>query len=137
MPIDFKRTDTGDISIDSGAMSLVDGRDAAAQSLAARLMSFTNEWFMNLEYGGIDKNVMFSKNPDLTEFTALRKSAISDVPGVVSILSYRVSLDATTRNLVEVIGVSTETSSVLEVVLTSESSGGATLTILGDHGGIA
>tara|TARA_Y100000590_G_scaffold358432_1_gene413782 strand:- start:1179 stop:1574 length:396 start_codon:yes stop_codon:yes gene_type:complete len=130
MPSDFKRGTDGDLLLEGGNFSTVSGREAVAQLVKSRLESFTEEWFLNLDYGAIDKEEFFTKAPSLSDIAALRKLAILSVPGVSALASYRISLDNVSRALVEVIGILTEDDAVVQVTATSSSVGSIVVILL-------
>jgi|18_taG_2_1085343.scaffolds.fasta_scaffold101218_1 hypothetical protein len=138
MHVDFQRGDDGDLLLENSEFSLVGGHAAIAQFFRSRLESFTREWFLNLQYGGVDRARMLVKNPRLGEISALRRAAALSVPGVVSLSKYK-SAVGRDRNYVEIISVITEDEEVVSAVssnVTAQSSGMPALFILGDHGGV-
>ncbi len=137
MRLDFKRGDNGDLVIEDGQFRLVGGRFAIAQFLRSRLESWTQEWFLNLNYGSVSKSAIMTKAPVLSEISAIRKSAISTVPGLTRIISYRIALDPKTRNVIELVGALTEDDEDVSTVSGASPSGSTTVYILGTPGSIS
>tara|TARA_R100001082_G_C4357902_1_gene157811 strand:+ start:1213 stop:1626 length:414 start_codon:yes stop_codon:yes gene_type:complete len=136
MPIDFKRDTNGDIALENGNFSLVSGRTAVAQFLWSRLESFVGEWFMNFDYGSVDKERMLVKAPNLSYVSAVRKAQVVAVPGIRSVSEYKMSLDPVTRNLQESFAVILEEEEAVLSVSSVGSSGGMAVVLLGEYGGI-
>lgn len=74
--MDLKSNPSNDLVIESGDLVLAVDITAVAQRVKARLMTFTGEWFLDLEFGTPHRESILIKNPSLTTVSAVLKREI-------------------------------------------------------------
>ena len=72
-------------------------RDVVAQRLKITLQTFLAEWFLDLDIGIPYFQRVFQKHSNKSSVDAIFQQAIIDDPGVVELLSYNSTLNATSR----------------------------------------
>lgn len=102
---DFARTTAGDLAY---PFTFVGTREAIAQFVRTRLMSWTEEWFLNLEYGMPYRESILVKAPNLSIVGAIIKSEVVTVPGVLRIVEYISTFNRTFRTFSAQLTVQTE-----------------------------
>ena len=96
---DLLLDDDGDIAIVNGDLAIVMGSDAVKQNLMQRLRFFTGDWFLDTSIHVPYYESIFKKNPDLQEVQAILQNVIVTTPGVLSLDSFDLQLDTSTRKL--------------------------------------
>jgi hypothetical protein len=79
--------------------NLVDGDDAVDQQLRIRLKFFLEEWFLDQRVGIPYYRDILIKNPSLDLIRSVFKAAILETPGVASVGTLELSIDAASRTL--------------------------------------
>lgn len=97
--MDWKLDSTGDLDIEDGDIAFVTGADAIAQHCSIRLKTFLGEYWLNQNIGIDYFGKILIKNPNMAVVQSLFRRTILGTPGVISLLSFSVSLDKTTRAL--------------------------------------
>ncbi len=95
--LDSENTIEGDIRLDVGQMSFVEGRDAIAQRARNRFRFFRAEWFLDTRLGFPYFTEVLVKNPDKALLEALFREVILGTDGVASITSFVFTIDFATR----------------------------------------
>jgi|WetSurMetagenome_2_1015567.scaffolds.fasta_scaffold899242_2 hypothetical protein len=90
---------THDLNMIDGSFIFVEGLDYIKQKLRICLLHIYGEWFLDTEKGVKYQDVVWVKNPVMSDINALLKATILDVDGVLEILSWYSSLDNSTRRL--------------------------------------
>lgn len=93
--------DTGDIDVDLlGRVRLTQTlREEVGQRLATRLQFFLGEWFLDTSLGIPYYRDVLVRTPDLGVIKALFAEAITSDPGVESLVSLDLELDAESRQI--------------------------------------
>lgn len=71
--------------------------DVVAQRLKITLQTFLEEWFLDLDVGIPYFQRVFQKHSNKTSVDAIFQKAILDDPGVIELLSYESTLNASSR----------------------------------------
>lgn len=85
-----------DLVVESGDLATVDGGDAIAQRIKDRLLTFNQEWFLDLSFGVPYYNNILIKNPRLDVVNAILKSEILKSQDG-TFLSFSIDLDSTRK----------------------------------------
>lgn len=91
--------DDGDLDMVAGQLVLTRGVEAIRQSADFRLSFFKGQWFLNPNLGIDYFGSILVKNPDLGAVTSIYRDELLAVPGIASVGSFTLSLDAQTRIL--------------------------------------
>lgn len=97
--MDIKLTPSWDIAIEDDTVVLVDGVDAIAQDVRARLQFFLGEWFLDRRIGVPYFEKILGQKPRLPVIKAIFRQAILTTPGVLSVNDLVVAYDGTSRRL--------------------------------------
>lgn len=89
----------GDLLIENGNVTLVDGKDAIVQHVLQRLRTFQEEWFLDITVGIPYLQQIMVKNPDLNKVDALIINEILGTPGITELLSFQSAVDNNLRQL--------------------------------------
>lgn len=89
----------GDIAITDGDASLVSGTDAILQHIRMRLLFVRGEWFADRREGVPYFDTILRKAPDLSLVRSILRETIARTPGIASVPTLTVELDASTRAL--------------------------------------
>jgi hypothetical protein len=73
--------------------------DRVRQNLRIRLLFLYSEWFLDTSFGVKYFDLVFVKNPDLTQVDNVIMATIADTPDVLEILEYRSEFDKGNRGL--------------------------------------
>lgn len=87
----------GDLHLVGGAISWLDGIDAARQAIESRLQAFRGDWFLDLRSGVPYYQTILRKGVDVATVRSAMREAILSVPAVVEVTELTVELDAVTR----------------------------------------
>lgn len=92
--------DTNDLFFEANSLAVVTEAEAVGQHIRQRLKTFIGEWFLDTAAGVPWLQQIFAKhyNPALAE--AVTKSEILATDGVVSIESFSVRFDRTSRGVI-------------------------------------
>lgn len=91
----FKYVPAGDILVEDGEVVIYEDLLFIRQTIACRLRFGKGEWFIDEAEGVPYYQVVLRKNPDLSVIRALFKRVILSVPGVTSVPTITLALDAT------------------------------------------
>lgn len=97
--MDIKLTSSWDIAIENDTIVLVDGLDAIAQDVRARLQFFLGEWFLDRRVGMPYFEKVLGQKPRLSVVKALFRKAILTTPGVQAVNDLTVAYDGTSRRM--------------------------------------
>lgn len=89
----------GDIAIEDGDARLLTGTDAILQHIRIRLLFVRGEWFADGREGVPYFEAVLRKAPDLGLVRSLIRETIARTPGIASVPTLTVELDASTRSL--------------------------------------
>lgn len=96
--IDFKIDPaTHDLVYENRDLALVEGIDYYRQKVSIELQFFFGEWFLDDTKGIKFFELILIKNPNITLVDNLIKTAIIDIEGILSIVSYDSVFDKTAR----------------------------------------
>lgn len=113
--MDFKY-DT-DRVIENGDWATVSGAEAAKQRIKDRLLTFIEEWFLDLSYGVPYRGNILIKNPRLDVVNAILKTEIlKSQDGTFT--SFSIDLDARRKLTVEYVLQTTEFGEISDTVTT-------------------
>lgn len=85
-------TQTNDLSINGGDIQTITGIDEAGQRIKDRLLTFINEWFLNLAYGVDYFGRIYVKNPRTSVVAAhLRSEILKSVDGKITSFSSEIN----------------------------------------------
>lgn len=100
MPFDFLiDKSTGDIVFEDGDIALVSSNQRRVrQEIELTLKTFQGEWFHDINFGGINKEILYSKTSTKSEVDAWFKSIITSFPEVVRIASFESEYNVNTRD---------------------------------------
>lgn len=90
-------TETNDIELVGGDLSLTEGKSAVAQHIKQRLQLLFGEHYLDTRVGVPYREQIIRKNPDLQVADAILKQTIIDTPGVVQLKSFTLGLDSANR----------------------------------------
>jgi len=97
---DLKLTADGDLDCSSLGLQLVTGPDRVAQQVTMRMRTFLGEWEFDLDAGvPWYQKIIGIKGVNLNEVDSVIRSQILSVKDVLSILSFSMDFDSTTRTL--------------------------------------
>lgn len=97
--MDIKLTPAWDIAIENDTMVLVDGLDAIAQDIQARLLFFLGEWFLDRRIGVPYFEKILGQKPRLPVIKSIFRQAILTTPGVLAVNDLLVDYDGQGRRL--------------------------------------
>lgn len=80
-------------------VATVSGGEAVAQRLLTRLRLFRGEWFLDVNAGTPWFQTILADRADIRSIELELKRQITETPGVVSILSFAVDFNRSTRSL--------------------------------------
>ena len=89
----------GDITLAVGDLVLTSGLTGLRQSIAIRQRFFRGEWFLNLLAGIPYYQDVLIKNPDPGVLRSVFRADLLDTPGVLDVISLRLTRDAAAREL--------------------------------------
>jgi hypothetical protein len=84
---------TGDLSIESFDIALVDGIDQIAQNLSIRLRFMRGEWYLDIAAGLPYYQYFFIKNPNQLQVETFIKNEIVNTTGINQILNFSSAYD--------------------------------------------
>ena len=90
---------SNDWDVTGGLLSLTSGTAETVQRIAARLLLFKAEWFLDQRIGTPYFQAVLIKNPDLDAIRQMIRGIIAATQGVKSVLSVTMSLDRVHRRL--------------------------------------
>src|SRR4051812_29811299 len=90
---------SGDLVI---PLTIIHGIDATMQRIRIRFKWFLGEWFLDTRQGVPYFQSVLIKNPDSILIATIFRQVLKTTPGVKRVLSFRASLDRTTRELTTV-----------------------------------
>ena len=93
----IRRIPAGDLALKRGSPYYIDGPDYIRQKLSIRFRFFLGEWFLNQLEGVPYFRDVFVHNPNLDVLTTLFKNIVLDCPGVLSLKSFKLHFDPSTR----------------------------------------
>lgn len=93
----IKLTDSGDIDITGGTITLIDGKEAVRQHLTVRLNFFLGEWKYDQSLGVPWYSDILRKNPSFVVVNQILKNVILSTPGVTELISFSFNLATDTR----------------------------------------
>jgi hypothetical protein len=88
-----------DLDLQLGQAYLIDATDALAQRLRIRFRFFLGEWFLNQNEGIPYFRDVFVKNPSRALLTSLFRDVVLNTPGIASVQSFELEMDASARSL--------------------------------------
>lgn len=97
--MDLKLNAAGDLDLSSNDVELLDGVEAIRQQLQIRYRFFTGEWFLDPDEGVPYIRDVLRKSPNEARVRALLAEVARTTPGVVSVDSIALDLDASLRQL--------------------------------------
>ena len=92
-------TDTGDIEIIEGELSLTSGTDAIRQHLKQRLNTYFREWFLDQRIGIPYFEHILKKNPVPSVIDSIFKREILTTPGVIELIEFNLDFEPGLREL--------------------------------------
>ena len=92
-------TTTGDLRLERGEVSVVDGADAIAQDWRLRLTLFEGEWVLDRRVGIDYQNQVFSAPPGRVLLRHIFETVTRETAGVSSVDRLELALDAAKREL--------------------------------------
>ena len=92
-------TDTHDLEVINGELSLTEGLEARSQHLKQRMGMFFGEWFLNTLRGIPYVQQVFKKNPNPVVIDSIFKNEIVSTQGVLELQTFSLDLEETTREL--------------------------------------
>lgn len=103
----------GDLAFVGGDVAFVSGVDAIRQDAACRLRFVRGEWPLAPSVGVEYHEAIFVKAPDLARIRAIYTRELLATPGIVSVESVDLSLDASTRKLSGTFRATADTGAVI------------------------
>lgn len=97
--MNIQLSDDNDIIPKDGNLPLVEGLDELAQLAKQNLLSVQGDWFLNLDAGLPMYETILRKSTSITEVEQIYFDAIGQLPGVISVDSFNLEFDGSTRNL--------------------------------------
>ena len=97
---DLALDNTGDLLVESDALSLVEGDDAIVQQLTVRFRFVLGEWFLDTRIGIPYFGDILIKNPELSRVRAIFQETVLTTPGVASLEEFNLTFEAAARKLV-------------------------------------
>ena len=88
---------TRDLDVTGGDLSLTEGKDAIAQALRIRLLTFRGEWFLDRRIGVPYREQIFSNRLKRTLVDTIFREAILQSPGIATIGTFQSVYDKTMR----------------------------------------
>lgn len=89
----------GDLDVQGGRLSWLQGARAVAQRLEKRLQVHLDEWFLEQGQGMPYRTQIFVKNPDLQAIGSIFRREILAVPEIIRVEGLALGLDTFTREL--------------------------------------
>lgn len=99
MSVDIALTKEHDIAIKDGDFFWVSGAKQVAQQVKITLLTFKEEWFLDIEHGIPYLDNILVKNPNRAEVEAILRTAVKDVPDVTAVPSMRLFVNHPARKL--------------------------------------
>lgn len=100
-------TNSHDMSFGSGRGDFAVGVEAVAQMVKTRLLLVRGEWFLDTDAGMPYLTEILGKSVDLARAEATFKAAIVSVEGVLSLTSFDLTANTTTRKMTVTASVNT------------------------------
>lgn len=97
--MDLKLDTNGDLELGADDLVLVEDLDAIAQHLAIRFQFFRGDWFLDTRAGIPYYEQILRKAPDLNVVRSLFREVVLTTPGVLSINSFALDYELSTRTL--------------------------------------
>lgn len=91
---DLKIDEDNDLVVESGDLVVVRGKDSIESDLHARLSSYRNEWFLDLNAGVPYFEHFFIKNPSPATMRAYLLKEAQETPGVTEMKTFSLDLSA-------------------------------------------
>jgi hypothetical protein len=89
----------GDLYLDAGDVSWIDGAEAVAQHIRCRLRMFHGEWFLNEDEGTPWFDSILEKGITDGRIASILRRVIAGTPGVVSVSNVSLTRDSSARQL--------------------------------------
>ena len=96
---DIKLDNNGDFDLDRGDFLLIDNDQRIIQQIKIRLLTWSNEWFLNKDVGINYLDIFNEKQNTEALIENLIRNTISDIENVVSVDSVSVKKDNKNRTL--------------------------------------
>jgi hypothetical protein len=98
----FHRIPKGDLRLDENGnfVFLHGGPEEMLQRIVARLRMFKGEWFLDTRLGIPYFQNVLVRSPNLPAISAMFRRVILTTPGVVEIVSFRLTFDEVSRALI-------------------------------------
>ena len=96
---DLRLNSSGDVELDVNDFVLTSDSEAIKQHIKQKLQTFLEEYFLDNRVGIPWFQQVFTKRPIAVIINAVIKKAIVSTPGVVSLTSFLLDLDQSTREL--------------------------------------
>lgn len=106
--MDLLLNSDGDLDLSTNDFQLVDGVDAVRQELQIRYRFFLGEWFLDPDEGVPYVRDVLKKNPNEAQVRAMLVEVAKTTPGVASVDSITLDLDAATRTLTVALDVQSD-----------------------------
>lgn len=97
--MDWKLDANGDKAVENGDFVMIDGVDEIVQFLSQSLRFIQQEWFLDETLGFPWFDDVFVKNPDLNAITAIFKTYIINIPGILELTQFDLDYDPNARTL--------------------------------------
>lgn len=89
----------GDLDLQQGSLFVLDGSSYTRQKLSVRFKFFITEWFLDQRQGVPYYRDVLGKTPNLDVVRSLFRKIILGTPGVLSLSSFKISIDEAQRTL--------------------------------------
>ena len=96
---DLKLDTAGNLDVTGHQLNIATGEEAIAQHLRIRLRFFLGEWFLDERLGIPYFRDILVKSPNLDLINAIYRQVVQHTPGISSVRSVNVQLDAKSRTL--------------------------------------
>jgi hypothetical protein len=96
---DDDNTIAGDLHLTDGDVVWIDGAEAVAQHIRARLKMFKGEWFLNEDEGVPWFDEIFEKGTTDARISAILRQVILGTPGVTTLTSLTLERNRAERSL--------------------------------------
>lgn len=97
IPLDLKLGPDGDLVVAGGDLVIAYDLDGIAQMADLTLSMILGEWFADKSLGVDWFGQVFIKSPDLVAIAAMLRAELLTVPGIVSVASLAVAVNAQRR----------------------------------------